>query len=69
MVLAGTIECAECGARAQMRCSCGILVCLNHVYDLGGDAYCGSCVTHIREEMRIQDDLTVEMFKNILGRR
>ena len=68
-VRAGTIECAECGGRAQMRCGCGVLVCLNHIYYIEGDAYCATCVSHVREEMHIQDDLTLEMYKNIARRR
>ena len=69
MVLSGEIYCTECGRRAQMRCQCGTLVCLYHVYDVGCDVYCGSCVAHAREEMRMQDDLSLEMYKNIARRR
>jgi len=68
-VRAGTIECAECGGRAQMRCGCGVLVCLRHVYDIDGDPYCATCVASLREERHIQDELTLEMYKNIARRR
>lgn len=64
-----TITCQECGVRAQMRCSCGVMVCLRHVYDIDGDLYCSSCVVYIRAERNIQDDLTLEMYKNIARRR
>ncbi len=69
MVRAGTIECAECGGRAQMRCPCGVLICLNHAYDIDDDPYCARCVATIREERHVQDDITLEMYKNIARRR
>jgi hypothetical protein len=69
MVRAGTIVCAECGGRAQMRCGCGVLICLNHAYDIDDDPCCATCVASVREERHIQDDLTLEMYKNIARRR
>lgn len=68
-VRAGTIECQECGERAQMRCECGVFVCFRHLYEIANRDCCGTCVSHVREEMRMQDDLSLEMYKNITRRR